>query len=85
MNRRGFMAAILASGVAPAVVRAASLMPVRPLASGIVLPWGDTELTAISAFDYPQIDFAAVYNLIGRQMLRTIEDSAFFALTERGM
>ncbi len=50
-----------------------------------MLPWGDTELTAISAFDYPQIDFAAVYNLIGRQMLRTIEDSAFFALTERGM
>ena len=33
MNRRGFMQAILAAGVAPAVVKAASLMPVvaRPL------------------------------------------------------
>lgn len=38
MNRRGFLGAILAAGVAPAVVRAASLMPVRVLESDLVLP-----------------------------------------------
>jgi hypothetical protein len=38
VNRRSFMAAILASSVAPAVVRAASLMPVVPLESGILVP-----------------------------------------------
>ncbi len=84
MNRRGFMAAILCAGVAPAVVRAASLMPVRQLDNGIVLPWGDTPLTMISTFDrYPLIDFDAVYRVIGKQMLRTIEESAFLALTGR--
>lgn len=36
MNRRSFMGAILGAAVAPAVVRAASLMPVRALESGVV-------------------------------------------------
>jgi hypothetical protein len=36
MNRRGFLAACLAGCVAPAVVHAAWLMPVRQLESGIV-------------------------------------------------
>ena len=31
MNRRGFLGSILALGCAPAIVRASSLMPVRPL------------------------------------------------------
>lgn len=34
MNRRGFLSSILALGAAPAIVRAASLMPAR----GIVIP-----------------------------------------------
>ncbi len=75
MNRRGFMTAILSAGVAPAVVRAASLMPVRQLDSGVVLPWGETPLTMISTFDrYPLIDFDAVYSFMGEQMRRTIEE-----------
>lgn len=37
MNRRSFMQAILAASVAPAIVRAAHLMPVRVLDSGIVV------------------------------------------------
>ena len=37
MNRRSFLQAILAAGIAPAVVRAASLMPVRALASGLLV------------------------------------------------
>ena len=35
MNRRGFLQAILAAGVAPAVVGSGILMPVRT----IILPW----------------------------------------------
>lgn len=50
MNRRGFLSAILAAGVAPAVVRAASLMPVRTLPSGIV-----TLEEAVSGFGLAQI------------------------------
>jgi len=38
MNRRGFLGAILAAGVAPAVVRYANMMPVRRLTSGLVMP-----------------------------------------------
>lgn len=38
LTRRSFMAAILSTAVAPAIVRAASLMPVRALPSGIVVP-----------------------------------------------
>lgn len=38
MNRRGFLASCLALGAAPAVVRAASLMPWTPTASGLALP-----------------------------------------------
>lgn len=38
MNRRGFLGAILAAGCAPAIVRAESLMRVRQLDSGILIP-----------------------------------------------
>lgn len=46
MNRRGFLAAMLAAGVAPAVVRAQSLMKLVPLSdSGIVgLEWAEIDL-----------------------------------------
>lgn len=37
MNRRGFLGAILAAGIAPAYVKASSLMPV---VSRIWVPWG---------------------------------------------
>lgn len=40
MNRRGFLAGILASGVAPAAIGSGILMPVRPLylTSGLIVP-----------------------------------------------
>lgn len=39
MNRRGFLAAILASGMAPAIVKAANIMPIFVSSSaGLVLP-----------------------------------------------
>lgn len=40
MNRRGFLGAILAAGVAPAVVKASSLMPVlvRKELGGLLVP-----------------------------------------------
>lgn len=36
MNRRGFLGAILAAGVAPAVVQAANLMPMVRRPSGVI-------------------------------------------------
>lgn len=44
MNRRGFLASMLASAMAPAVVRAESIMRIRP----IVLP-GEGEFDALMA------------------------------------
>lgn len=38
MNRRGFLQAILAAAAAPAVVKAANLMPVKALESGVLVP-----------------------------------------------
>jgi hypothetical protein len=38
-TRRGFLAAMLAAGVAPSIVRAGRIMPVRVLEEPIVLPW----------------------------------------------
>lgn len=40
MNRRGFLGAILAAGVAPAIVRAANIMPVflRREVGGLLVP-----------------------------------------------
>lgn len=37
MNRRGFLSSILALGAAPAVVRAASLMPWKATESGLLV------------------------------------------------
>lgn len=41
LSRRGFLGAILTAGVAPAIVKAASLMPVRPVGA-LILP-GDED------------------------------------------
>ena len=56
MNRRGFLkglAGCLALGAAPAIVRAASLMQVRELRSGLLVP--DTQL-ALASNDLASID-----------------------------
>ena len=37
INRRRFLASILAAGMAPAVIKAANLMPVRALPSGVLI------------------------------------------------
>ena len=38
ISRRGLLGAILATAVSPAIVRAASLMPTKQLASGLYVP-----------------------------------------------
>lgn len=46
-TRRGFLATILAAGVAPAAVGSGILMPVRPLGSEILLPsWLGVDLAS---------------------------------------
>lgn len=63
MNRRGFLGAILAAGAAPAIVKAASLMPVfTRSASGLFVP--PTRLDVLYQFGAPDLiltleDFAA--------------------------
>ena len=56
MNRRGFLAGILAAGMAPAVVRAASLMKVVS-PTGLVAPpaevWSGRRLAAHARGDQP--------------------------------
>lgn len=51
MNRRGFIGAILAAGLAPAIVRVASLMPVR----GIVLPSTEETIDILYGYATPQL------------------------------
>lgn len=51
MNRRSFLATILAAASAPAIVRASSLMPVRPVGS-LILP-GEYGYSAVGPFPPP--------------------------------
>lgn len=44
MNRRSFLSTILALGVAPAIVRADSLMRIVPLRTTIISSWADGAL-----------------------------------------
>lgn len=87
VNRRSFLASILAAGVAPAVVKASVLMPIRPT---IIVPTPKTvmalndpaamekwrrsiELAMADRFDR---QFAAVMGRIGQQLpIILIEDS----------
>lgn len=59
MNRRGFLGAILAAGVAPAIVRASSLMVVH---NRIVVPeWGPINLYDEAALIGADIERAILY------------------------
>ena len=64
MNRRGFLSSILAFGAAPAIVRAESIMRIRP----IVLP-GDAEFEAIARGNQ-----FATFDEITRESLRILEE-----------
>ena len=46
MNRRGFLGAILAAGMAPAIVHAANLMPLVVRPSGLIVPMSMREIIA---------------------------------------
>ncbi len=67
MNRRGFLSAILAAGVAPAFVGSSVLMPVRSL----VLPTVE-EVVAVSGNTLLTID------MITREALRIFEETGAF-------
>lgn len=54
MSRRGFLGSILAASVAPAIVRAQSLMPVRPLGA-LILP-GSGQLSYRNAGSFGPYD-----------------------------
>lgn len=45
MNRRGFLATILTLSAAPAIVRASSLMPIRPIGRDVFTVAGITDAT----------------------------------------
>lgn len=65
MDRRGFLGAILAAGVAPAIVRASSLMSVR----GLLVP---THLDSFDAFAQ------AMLEPIIDQHLQALEDMIIY-------
>lgn len=46
LSRRGFLAGIIAAGVAPAIVRPGLLMPVKPLWRPI--PWGVSPVATLT-------------------------------------
>ena len=71
ITRRGFLGAILAAGVAPAVVKAGNLMPVRPV-GGLILP-GDEIFRCTERYAIGHVDPA----YFARSMLETKERVAF--------
>lgn len=58
MNRRGFLSAILAAGVAPAVVKASSLMPVRRLDGWLPHVYG--RLADLERYEFAEYQAAVV-------------------------
>lgn len=67
MNRRGFLAAMLAAAAAPAIVRAASLMPGR----GIIVPSNELfrgELGIVRGMAIYQHEFNASQNALMRHL-----------------
>lgn len=71
MNRRGFLGAILAAGVAPAIVKVASLMPVR--APGMVY----VPIFNVTGFDENGIAIVETYaQALARSMRETKEKVA---------
>ena len=53
MNRRSFMAALLAAGTAPAIVKAGSLMRVNPAIVGVAPLVGWTEHSGFDFYTTP--------------------------------
>lgn len=72
MNRRGFLGAMLAAGVAPAIVRASSLMKV----SGIVIPTTE-EVMAIGGWGGGSTLLTPA--MITRESLRMLEHNLIMA------
>ena len=67
MNRRSFLAAILATATAPAIVRAGSIMRVNPR---IVAPVGGVVITQ-------------TFNVAGGADIASIKAAAWIAITEQ--
>ncbi len=57
MNRRDFLKGILAAGIAPAIVKAANIMPVRQISdTGIVQPDVTSGYLHVSGNGYPNMN-----------------------------
>lgn len=74
MNRRGFLAGILAACAAPAIVRADSLMRIVPMDAPILLGDYDVIVEAGPSYGGPQLDI----NAIRREVLRIAHEKARF-------
>ena len=71
MDRRGFLRGILAAGAAPAIVRVASLMPVRP---AIIIPTVEEFRADGIALDASSGgNTLLTINMITREALRVLE------------
>ncbi len=67
MNRRGFLQGIIALGMAPAIVRASSLMPIRVLDAPRIVVWGESEITLLT----PQIIANEAFKMLESNLIMT--------------
>lgn len=71
MNRRGFLQAILAAGVAPAVIGSGVLMPVRKLIMPDLVLWGTSTVELIQPFQREyNLELALSLDEFSRRVLR---------------
>ena len=80
MDRRGFIGSILALGVAPSIVRAQHIMPVRVLEDSLIyIPWeGEDPMFAIMAKDVANLiwDISPPQRAINLQQLISLYRTA---------
>ena len=65
MNRRGFLGSILAAAAAPAIVRADSLMRIRPITEDVIYEIRPIDSPFISMFDSPTFTGELIYSTHG--------------------
>lgn len=76
MDRRGFLQAILAAGVAPAIVKAANIMPVfSRMQSGLIVPELEVVFSGVVASGNTLLPIS----MITKEALRILQDNIVFS------
>lgn len=70
MNRRSFLAAILAASAAPAIVRASSLMPLWTPREDFFVPWSGDSLSIVCSMAEAQAEVNRICGITVEYMMR---------------